>query len=132
MAHPTILVIEDNEMNLELATTLLEMKGYAVVSARTAEEGLRLAQQLLPDLILMDFSLPGIDGLTATRNLKTNPATCHLAVIGLSANAMKGDEEAALNAGCDAYLTKPINTRTFATTIEKFFSANGQRPQTTP
>jgi CheY-like chemotaxis protein len=124
MARPTILVIEDNEMNLELATTLLEMKGYTVVAAQTAEDGLRLASELLPDLILMDFSLPGMDGLSATRNLKSNPATCHLAVIGLSANAMKGDEETALNAGCDAYLTKPINTRTFAATIENFIPTN--------
>ena len=124
MTRPTILIIEDNEMNLELAATLLETKGFAVISARTAEEGLRLAYQLLPDLILMDFSLPGMDGLTAIRNLKANPATRHLAVIGLSANAMKGDEEIALNAGCNGYLTKPIDTRTFASTIENFVPTN--------
>ena len=124
MTRPTILIIEDNEMNLELAATLLETKGFAVISARTAEEGLRLAYQLLPALILMDFSLPGMDGLTAIRNLKANPATRHLAVIGLSANAMKGDEEIALNAGCNGYLTKPIDTRTFASTIENFVPTN--------
>lgn len=124
MTRPTILIIEDNEMNLELAATLLEAKGFAVLSARTAEEGLRLAHQLLPNLILMDFSLPGMDGLTAIRNLKANPATRHLAVVGLSANAMKGDEEIALNAGCDGYLTKPIDTRTFASTIEFFVPTN--------
>ena len=124
MTRPTILIIEDNEMNLELAATLLEMKGFSIISARTAEEGLRLAYQFLPDLILMDFSLPGMDGLTAIRNLKANPATRHLAVIGLSANAMKGDEEIALNAGCNGYLTKPIDTRTFASTIENFVPAN--------
>ena len=120
MSRPRILVIEDNEMNLELAITLLETKGFTVISARTAEEGLRLAQQLLPDLILMDFSLPGMDGVTATKSLKANPATRNLAVIGLSANAMKGVEEAALNAGCTGYLTKPIDTRSFASTIESF------------
>src|ERR1700739_3324530 len=124
MTRPTILILEDNEMNLELAATLLETKGFAVIPARTAEEGLRLAYQLLPDLILMDFSLPGMDGLTAIRNLKANPATRHLAVIGLSANAMKGDEEIALNAGCNGYLTKPIDTRTFASTIELFVPTN--------
>jgi CheY-like chemotaxis protein len=122
MAPPTILIIEDNEMNLELAITLLETTGFAVVPARTAEEGLRLAEQHLPDLILMDFSLPGMDGLTATRELKANPLTCHLAVIGLSANAMKGDEETALEAGCNGYLTKPIDTRTFASIIKNFIS----------
>lgn len=120
MAQPTILIIEDNETNLELATTLLETKGFTIISARTAEEGLRLAQQELPDLILMDFSLPGMDGLTAIRSLKANPATRHLAVIGLTANAMKGDEEIALEAGCNGYLTKPIDTRTFASTIKNF------------
>lgn len=119
-----ILIIEDNETNLELAATLLESKGFTVISARTAEDGLRLAQQVLPDLILMDFSLPGMDGLAATRNLRANPVTQHLAVIGLSANAMKGDEEIALNAGCNGYLTKPINTRTFVSTIESFILPN--------
>lgn len=119
-----ILIIEDNETNLELAATLLELKGFTVISARTAEDGLRLAQQVLPDLILMDFSLPGMDGLAATRNLRANPVTRHLAVIGLSANAMKGDEEIALNAGCNGYLTKPINTRTFVSTIESFILPN--------
>ena len=124
MTRPTILIIEDNEMNLELAATLLEIKGFEVISATTAEEGLRLAYQRLPDLILMDFSLPGMDGLTAIRNLKADPATRHLAVIGLSANAMKGDQEIALNAGCNGYLTKPIDTRTFASTIENFVPTN--------
>lgn len=119
-----ILIIEDNETNLELAATLLESKGFTVISARTAEEGLRLAQQQLPDVVLMDFSLPGMDGLAATRNLRANPLTRHLAVIGLSANAMKGDEEIALNAGCNGYLTKPIDTRTFVSTIESFILPN--------
>ena len=122
MSRPRILVIEDNEMNLELAITLLETKGFTVISARTAEEGLRLAQQHLPELILMDFSLPGMDGVTATKSLKANPATRNLAVIGLSANAMKGVEESALNAGCSGYLTKPIDTRSFASIIESFLA----------
>jgi CheY-like chemotaxis protein len=115
-----ILIIEDNLMNLELATDLLEAGGFQVSSAQTAEEGLRLAQTLLPDLVLMDFSLPGMDGLAATKNLKANPATRHLMVVGLTANAMKGDAEIALDAGCDGYLTKPINTRTFIATIIQF------------
>jgi CheY-like chemotaxis protein len=130
MALPTILIIEDNQMNLELASTLLETKGFAVISARTAEEGLRLANEALPDLILMDFSLPGMDGLDATKNLKANPATCHLTIIGLSANAMTGDEENALSAGCDGYLTKPIDTRTFASTIESFINKSKQTAST--
>jgi len=118
-----ILIIEDNLLNLELATDLLEANGFEVHSAQTAEVGLRLARSILPDLVLMDFSLPGMDGLTATKNLKHDPATSHLIVVGLTANAMKGDEELALNVGCDGYLTKPIDTRTFATTIRNLIAS---------
>jgi CheY-like chemotaxis protein len=118
-----ILIIEDNLMNLELATDLLEANGFAVSSAQTAEEGLRLAQEILPDLVLMDFGLPGMDGLCATKDLKANPGTRHLTVVGLSAHAMKGDEEIALKAGCDGYLTKPIDTRTFIKSITRFIAS---------
>jgi len=122
MTSHKILIIEDNLLNLELATDLLEANGFVVHSAQTAEEGLRLAHELLPDLVLMDFSLPGMDGLSATKNLKQNPATRQLIVAGLTANAMKGDEELALAAGCDAYLTKPIDTRTFVETVRKLIA----------
>ena len=122
MTNKKILIIEDNALNLELVTDLLELHGFAVASARTAEEGLRLARELLPALVLMDFSLPGMDGLSATKNLKNDPATCHLAVVGLTANAMKGAQETALRAGCDGYLTKPIDTRTFAATVKNFIA----------
>jgi CheY-like chemotaxis protein len=127
MTGKKILIIEDNLMNLELATDLLEANGFAVFSAQTAEEGLRLAHELLPDLVLMDFSLPGMDGLTATKNLKADLATRHLAVVGLTANAMKGDEELALSAGCDGYLTKPIDTRTFIAAVKNFIAAANLR-----
>jgi CheY-like chemotaxis protein len=122
-----ILIIEDNLLNLELATDLLEANGFIVSSAQTAEEGLRMARELLPDLVLMDFSLPGMDGLSATKHLKADPATRHLAVVGLTANAMKGDEQMALNAGCDGYLTKPIDTRTFIATVKKFIASADSR-----
>jgi CheY-like chemotaxis protein len=122
-----ILIIEDNLMNLELATDLLEVNGFVVATAQTAEEGLRLARELLPDLVLMDFSLPGMDGLSATKHLKADPATRHLTVVGLTANAMKGDEQIALNAGCDGYLTKPIDTRTFAATVKQFIASADSR-----
>ena len=132
MTGKKILIIEDNPLNLELAADLLEVNGFQVASAPTAEEGLRLARELLPDLILMDFSLPGMDGLTATRHLKAEPATSHLTVVGLTANAMKGDEETALSAGCDGYLTKPINTRTFIASVTGFIeSANGRQTKIT-
>jgi CheY-like chemotaxis protein len=127
MTSKKILIIEDNLFNLELATDLLEANGFAVSSAQTAEEGLRLALKLLPDLVLMDFSLPGMDGLTATKHLKADPETRHLAIVGLTANAMKGDEALALAAGCDGYLTKPIDTRTFIATVNKFITAANLR-----
>ena len=134
MTDNKILIIEDNPLNLELATDLLEANGFTVDSAQTAEEGLRLARERLPDLVLMDFSLPGMDGLSATRHLKSDPATRHLTVVGLTAHAMKGDEALALKAGCDGYLTKPIDTRTFvATVINYIASANlRQSNKTTP
>lgn len=123
MTGKKILIIEDNLLNLKLATDLLEANGFVVSSAQTAEEGLRMAREILPDLVLMDFSLPGMDGLSATKNLKADPTTRHLAVVGLTANAMKGDEELALNAGCDGYLTKPIDTRTFIAAVTKFIES---------
>ena len=101
MTRNKILIIEDNLLNLELATDLLEANGFVVSSAQTAEEGLRMAREILPDLVLMDFGLPGVDGLCATKDLKADPATRHLTVVGLTAHAMRGDEEIALNAGTD-------------------------------
>ena len=127
MTSHKILIIEDNLLNLELATDLLEANGFLVSSARTAEEGLRLARKLLPDLVLMDFSLPGMDGLSATKHLKADPATRHLTVVGLTAHAMRGDDQIALNAGCDGYVTKPIDTRTFIATVKKFIAAAAPR-----
>ncbi len=115
-----ILVVEDNLLNLELVTDLLETAGFIVCAARTAEEGLRAARERSPDLILMDLSLPGMDGLAATKELKACPATQQIPVVALTAHAMRGDEQAALGAGCDGYLSKPINTRTFVETLARF------------
>jgi CheY-like chemotaxis protein len=118
-----ILVVEDNLLNLELVTDLLEAAGLIVCHALTAEEGLRAARELSPDLILMDLSLPGLDGLAATRALRADPATRHLTIIALTAHAMKGDEALALGAGCDGYLAKPIDTRSFAAKVAAFVAA---------
>jgi len=123
MSSPSILIIEDNPLNVELATDLLEAGGFRIHATRTAEDGIRMARELLPDLVLMDISLPGMDGLAATRALKSDPATQHLRIIGLTAHAMKGDAGTAKNAGCDGYLTKPIDTRTFVATVKNFMSA---------
>jgi CheY-like chemotaxis protein len=118
-----ILVVEDNLLNLELVTDLLEVGGFVVAHARTAEEGIRAARELSPDLVLMDLSLPGLDGLAATRALRADPATRHLAIVALTAHAMQGDEAIALRAGCDGYLTKPIDTRSFAAKVAAFIAA---------
>ena len=122
-----ILVVEDNLLNLELVADLLEAAGFIVCRAHTAEEGLRAARELSPDLILMDLSLPGLDGLAATRTLRADPATCHLTIIALTAHAMKGDEALALGAGCNGYMTKPIDTRTFAAKVAAFIAAADSR-----
>ena len=132
MSQNKILIIEDNLLSLELATDLLEASGFVVASAQTAEEGLRMARENLPDLVLMDCGLPGMDGLGATRELKAHPATRHLLVVGLTAHAMKGDEANALKAGCDGYLTKPINTRTFIAAITRFMASANSRLPTSP
>jgi CheY-like chemotaxis protein len=130
MTRNKILIIEDNLLNLELATDLLQANGFLVSSAQTAEEGLQMAREILPDLVLMDFGLPGMDGLCATKDLKANPATRHLTVVGLTAHAMKGDEAIALNAGCDGYLTKPVDTRTFIETVTRFITSAKLRQTT--
>jgi len=127
-----VVVVEDNPLNLELVTDLLEANGQIVYPARTAEEGLRLAQCAVPDIILMDLSLPGMDGLAATKALRASEATKHLPIIAITAHAMRGDEASALNAGCDGYLAKPIDTRTFAARVVHFIEETGSRRKRTP
>lgn len=124
MTAHIILVVEDNPLNLELVTDLLAGEGFTVVPAETAEAGIRLARVLLPALILMDISLPGMDGLEATRTLKSDPATRDLTIIALTAHAMKGDDRLAFSAGCDGYLTKPIDTRSFVSALRSFLPRN--------
>ena len=119
-----ILIIEDNPLNVELASDLLRVHGFRIYTAQSAEQGLPLARELMPELVLMDISLPGMDGLSATRVLKSDPATSHLTVVGLTAHAMKGDERIAADAGFDGYVTKPIDTRTFAATIKDFIATH--------
>jgi two-component system, cell cycle response regulator DivK len=105
---PKILIVEDNEMNRDMLSRRLERRGYAVVTALDGERGLAAAQSENPDLILMDMSLPVMDGWEATRRLKSEAATSGIPVIGLTAHAMTGDRDKAMAAGCDDYDTKPI------------------------
>lgn len=112
-----ILVVEDNIDNMLLTAILLESAGHTVLSAIDAEAGLTLARAELPDLILMDIQLPGMDGLAATAILKHDPLTRDVPVIALTALAMKGDEARIRAAGCDGYLAKPIGIQAFLATI---------------
>lgn len=115
-----ILVVEDNEANQLLVRAVLELEGYRVALAGSAPEALDQLRASPPDLILMDVQLPGEDGLTLTRQLKADPATRQIPVVALTAHAMMGDRELALNAGCVGYIAKPIDTRTFGAEVRQY------------
>ena len=121
-----VLIIEDNEANMELATDLLEVAGLEVLQARTAEIGIDLARLQIPAVIVMDIGLPGMDGLEATGILKADAATRAIPILATTSHAMKGEQEKALAAGCDGYITKPIDTRTFADTVKRFLSPSAE------
>ena len=117
-----ILLIEDNEMNRDMLSRRLERKGFEVVIAEDGQAGVELASSSNPDLILMDLSLPVMDGWEATRCIKANPATQKIPVIALTAHAMAGDEQKALEAGCDDYDIKPIDFNRLLGKIENYTS----------
>ncbi|MCU1281289.1 MAG: two-component hybrid sensor and regulator [bacterium] len=110
MAGEAILIVDDNVANSKLARVLLTGEGYVVRVAGDAEEALRLLESFTPRLILMDIQLPGMDGLELTRRLKSDPARRDIVILALTAYAMKGDEHKARAAGCDDYVSKPIDT----------------------
>jgi two-component system, cell cycle response regulator DivK len=116
----SILIVEDNAINVKLARLLLVKEGFEVRSAGDSGEAFRALHSFRPSLILMDIQLPGMDGLELTRRLKREPETRDAIIIALTAYAMKGDEEKARAAGCDGYITKPINTRTFVEQIRQY------------
>ena len=118
-----ILLVEDNEMNRDMLTRRLERKGYEVVIAVDGQAGFNMASSASPDIILMDLSLPVIDGWEATRKIKADPATQSIPVIALTAHAMAGDEQKALEAGCDDYDTKPIDLKRLLEKIDNLLSA---------
>ncbi|MGH9516041.1 MAG: response regulator [Terriglobales bacterium] len=113
---PRILLVEDNEMNRDMLSRRLQRKGYSVLIAVDGEQGLASAYSEMPDLILMDISLPFIDGYEVTRRLKANPRTRHIPVIALTAHALLTDRDKAMRAGCNDYDTKPVD---FARLTEK-------------
>lgn len=115
-----ILIVEDNEMNRDMLSRRLERRGYAVIMAEDGQRGVDMARSEKPDLILMDMSLPVMNGWTATRTLKADPETAKIPVIALTAHAMEGDCEKAHAAGCDDYDTKPIELARLLAKMEKF------------
>jgi two-component system, cell cycle response regulator DivK len=120
MAGELILIVDDTPVNLKLTRLLLVSEGYEVLTATTAEEALDLLAEHRPRLVLTDIQLPGIDGLELTRRLKRDPAMQGVLVVALTAFAMKGDEEKAFEAGCDGYITKPIDTRTLGLRLREY------------
>ena len=120
MSSAEILIVDDNPVNLKLAHLLLTGEGHEVRTANDAEEALEVLKVFSPRLILMDIPLPGMDGLELTRRLKADPATRDITILGLTAYAMKGDQEKILAAGCDGYISKPIDTRTLPEVISHY------------
>ena len=106
-----ILIVDDHPINLKLASEVLQFAGYDVLGAADADQALAVLQTARPDLILMDIALPGMNGLELTRKLKEDEATRQIRIVALTASAMKGDDQKAREAGCDGYITKPIDTR---------------------
>jgi two-component system, cell cycle response regulator DivK len=119
MKSELILIVDDNQSNLRLMEAILSAEDYGVKCAKDAEEALELLRNWQPKLILMDIQLPGIDGLELTRRLKKNPRYNQIVIIALTAYAMKGDEDKARTAGCDGYITKPIDTRTLPAVLAR-------------
>ena len=114
-----ILVIEDNEQNLYLMTFILEKHGYEVTQARDGREGIELAHQLNPMMILLDIQLPGMDGYAVARELRSNSALASVPIVAVTSYAMAGDRERTLEAGCTGYIEKPINPETFVAEMEE-------------
>jgi CheY-like chemotaxis protein len=116
----SILVVDDNPSNLKLFTFLLTMPGYVVTTAGNAEEALDVLARITPDLIIMDLQLPDVDGLTLTRQLKVDPKMKGIPIVAVTASAMKGDEEKALAAGVDGYMSKPVEKRAFRAMVARY------------
>jgi CheY-like chemotaxis protein len=125
MANELILIVEDNEKNRKLCRDVLQVKGYKTIESETAEDGLRLAAEKKPALILMDIQLPGMDGITAMKQLKADPLTAAIPIIAITASAMTHNRTTMLAEGFDGYQTKPISLKDFLAEIERVFATHG-------
>jgi CheY-like chemotaxis protein len=123
MPSPTILIVEDNDDNLNIYSTILKHGGYEVIEAVDGEAALEAARGGAPALILMDVSIPKIDGFEVTRILKADPATARIPIVALTAHALPGDRDTAMAAGCDAYIAKPAEPRVVLREVERLVGA---------
>ena len=117
-----ILVVEDNEINRDMMVRRLQRRGYIIVTAVDGQQGIDMTRSEKPDLVLMDMSLPVVDGWEATRQIKNDPSISHIPVVGLTAHAMVGDRDKALNAGCNDYATKPVEFEKLVELINRLTS----------
>ena len=118
----TILIVEDEPRNMKLLHDLLQRFGYEIIEASDGEQGVKIAGEKIPDLILMDIMMPKMDGLEATRIIKADEKTKHIPIIALTSYAMKGDREKTIEAGCDGYIAKPIDIKEVLKAIEHFLT----------
>ena len=126
MANELILIIEDNEKNRKLCRDVLQVKGYQTIESETAEEGLKLVEQRSPALILMDIQLPGMDGITAMKQLKADPNTQNIPIIAITASAMTNNRTTMLAEGFDGYQTKPISLKDFLAEVQRVLALREQ------
>ena len=127
MAGELILIIEDNEKNRKLVRDVLQVKGYTTIESETAEEGIKLALDKSPALILMDIQLPGIDGITALKQLRADARTKRIPIIAITASAMRHNRQTLLAEGFDGYQTKPIGLKDFLGEVERVLAARGKQ-----
>jgi two-component system cell cycle response regulator DivK len=122
----TILIVEDNDKNMKLARDVLQAKGYRTLEAVTGEDGVRLATENVPDLVLMDIQLPGINGIEAFRQIRADPRTAKIPIVALTASVTPTDRSHITAAGFDAFVGKPINLREFLDTVKRLIEARGK------
>ncbi len=127
MANELILIVEDNEKNRKLARDVLQFKGYRTIEAATGEDGVKLAIEQKPDLILMDYQLPGIDGIEAFRRIRGDAATAHIPIMAVTASAMPEEAKKMKDAGFDGFQTKPINVKEFMQAVADVLSARAAK-----
>ncbi len=127
MANELILIVEDNEKNRKLARDVLQFKGYRTTEAETGEDGVMLAMQQKPDLILMDYQLPGIDGIEAFRRIRGDASTAHIPIVAVTASAMPEEAKKMKDAGFDGFQTKPLNVKEFLQAVADVFAAKAAK-----